>query len=69
MKLPKYESFSIMGVINLLIGIYIYKYLISLGFSWFEVIFVLIIYYIVMIDLYENLRKELNKDEDNKKVL
>lgn len=59
MKLPKYETFSIIGIINVLIGAYVYKMLTSMGFNTFYSIIGLLIYYIIIIVLYENLKIEL----------
>lgn len=58
MKLPKYETFSIVGIINVILGAYIYKYLTSIGIGYFRSCLALIVYYIIIIMLYENLRKD-----------
>ena len=67
MRLPKYESFSVVGLINVAIGMYIFKWLISLGFSTPASMILLSIYFFVVMILFENLKIELeievSKDE------
>lgn len=63
MKLPKYETFSIIGIINIIIGIYIYQLLTSKGLGFFTSIAILIIYDFITIALYDRLRKELEKED------
>ncbi len=62
MLLPKYECFSLIGIINIIIGIYIYKWLMSLGIGLFASVVGLMTYHFVIIILYENLRIELKKE-------
>lgn len=59
MKLPKYEMFSIVGIINLLIGTYLCQWLLSIGISDIYVFLLLLLYYTTIIYLYDNLRIEL----------
>lgn len=59
MKLPKYEMFSIIGIINLLIGIFLCKWLLAKGINDLCVLFLMFFYYIVIIYLYKNLQIEL----------
>ena len=67
MRLPKYESFSVVGLINVAIGMYIFKWLISLGFSIPASMILLSIYFFIVMILFENLKIELeievSKDE------
>ena len=67
MRLPKYESFSVVGLINVAIGMYIFKWLISLGFSTPTSMILLSIYFFIVMILFENLKIELeievSKDE------
>lgn len=59
MRLPKYELFSVVGLINVAIGMYILKWLISLGFSTSISMILLSIYFFIVIILFENLKIEL----------
>lgn len=59
MKLPKYEMFSIIGIINLLIGIYMCKWLLAKGINDICVLLLMFVYYSVTIYLYKNLQIEL----------
>ena len=67
MRLPKYESFSVVGLINVAIGMYIFFWLISLGFSTPASMILLSIYFFIVMILFENLKIELeievSKDE------
>ena len=67
MRLPKYELFSVVGLINVAIGMYIFKWLISLGFSTPASMILLSIYFFIVMILFENLKIELeievSKDE------
>ena len=67
MRLPKYELFSVVGLINVAIGTYIFKWLISLGFSTPTSMILLSIYFFIVMILFENLKIELeievSKDE------
>ena len=67
MRLPKYESFSVVGLINVAIRMYIFKWLICLGFSTPTSMILLSIYFFIVMILFENLKIELeievSKDE------
>lgn len=70
MKLPKYETFSIIGIINILIGIYLCQWLLAKGINDFVCALILFAYYMVIIYLYRSLRIELEisiKKKENEK--
>lgn len=72
MKLPKYEMFSIVGIINLLIGIYLCQWLLAKGINDICVLLLMFLYYAIIIYLYRNLQIELeisikkHNEEDSK---
>ena len=67
MFLPKYEAFSTIGLINIALGVYIFKWLVSLGIEELVAFILLTIYNLIFIILYENLRIELkiNYNKEN----
>ena len=67
MFLPKYEAFSTIGLINIALGIYIFKWLVSLGIEELVAFILLTTYNLIFIILYENLRIELkiNYNKEN----
>lgn len=67
MFLPKYEAFSTIGLINIALGVYIFKWLVSLGIEELIAFILLTIYNLIFIILYENLKIELkiNYNKEN----
>lgn len=67
MFLPKYEAFSTIGLINIALGVYIFKWLVSLGIEELVAFILPTIYNLIFIILYENLRIELkiNYNKEN----
>lgn len=58
MQLPKYGCLSLIGFINIVIGIYLYKWLMTLGIGVFSSVVGLFTYNFATINLYDNLRKK-----------